>query len=291
MTYGPGVVRTRALVAAAVATAALLPGAAGAVTPGSVMSGTVTVSGRGAGYVPVTLPRAVDFRADGGRELMRPTVRLTGGAYGWLLVTTVGDRGGYAGAVRMPAAQGGTAVFRLDGSDPRTGQSLFLTSTLRAGGYRLYLLSNGPGTATLRLPGLRGASRTAVTRSARPATTTSLAPVVNGASAPAFASGVTFDSDVPALVLSFDWLYTATQAAAQFGSCRYAGAPPGGQWAPGCPGADVAMSNAVGVFTGCCGVGTASWLFAPGRWSFGHFYDVAGVVQRGGDFYVVLPVG
>jgi hypothetical protein len=284
---GSGVRRLRTLATVAAVLAAVLPGVAGAATPGPTLAGSVTVSGRGSGYVPVTLPRAVDVRS----ELERPTVRFTGGAYGWALVTNAGPKGrGYASVVKMPAAQGGAPVLRLGGLDPRTGSNLFFANTIPAGAYRLYLLTNGVGSATLRLPGLRGTASFGVRAGAAPATTVTLASV-NGVAPPAFASGVTFGDASPTLLMTYHWIYTAAQAAAHYGWCDYGdGEPPGGQWLPGCPGSDVALIGAYGVFTGCCGVGTGGGIFEPGRRSYGHFYDTAGVVENAGDLYVVLPL-
>lgn len=283
--------RVRILAVVFAAVAAVLPRVADAAAPAPALTGTVTVSGRGSGYVAVTLPRAVDFRADKARELTRPTVRFTGGAYGWLLTTAAGPNGrGYAGVTKLPAALGGSTVFRMDGKDPRTGQHLFETSTLRPGSYRLYLLTNGPGGVTFRLPGLAGAS-SVVTRSGVAATATTLGvPMTAGVGPSAHANGVTFGGRTPTLALSFHYVRTTAQAAAQYGWCTYSDGPPGGQWLPGCPGADVALIGAYGVAQGCCGLGTGGGFFVPGTWGYGRFYDTVGVVEQAADFFVVVPL-
>lgn len=291
MLTGFGGRRLRALVVVVAACTAVLPRGAAAAPPSPALTGRVTVSGSGAGHVPVMLAKPVDFRADNAREMLTPTVTFTGGAYGWLLLTSASEQGqGFAGVTKLPAEQGGSVVFRIDGTDPLTGDQLFMTSTLPAGAYRLYLLTKGAGSATLRLPGLTGVSAHNVRTPAAVTTTTLGVPSTAGMLPPAYANGVTIDSDLPTLVLTYHWLRTTAQAAAHFGWCRYEGGPPGGQWLPGCPGADVALMGAYGYMTGCCGVGTGGGFFDAGRWGYGHFYDTAGVVEKAGDHFVVLTL-
>lgn len=284
--------RFRALVVVAAALAAVIPHGAGAAPPVSSLSGQVTVSGRSGGSVAVTLPRPVDFRAGGGREMERPSATFRGGAYGWVLVTASGARGqGFAGATRLPAALGGSTVFRIDGTDPRSGHRLADTATLPAGSYRLYLLSDGAGSVTFRLPGLAGARTLGVTSRVPATRTTVVAPVTHGVAPPAHAAGVTFGADVRTLALSYHSFRSTAQAAAHFGWCTYREGAPGGHWVPGCPGADIALIGAYGVAVGCCGIGTGGGVFNPGRWGYGRFYDAAGVVEHAADHFVVVPLG
>lgn len=283
--------RFRALVVVTAALAAVLPRGVEAATPALPLAGQVTVSGRTAGYVPVTLPYAVDFRADGGREFERPSATFTGGAYGWLLLTAKSERGwGFAGATRVPSALGGSTEFRIDGTDPRSGERLANTATLPAGTYRLYLLTSGPGGVTFRLPGLRGTTALGVTTRAAATATTLVAPTVNGVAPNAYANGVTFGGDTPTLALSYHYFRSTAQAAAQFGWCTYRDGPPAGQWVPGCPGADIALVGAYGAAVGCCGIGTGGGLFDRGRWGYGRFYLAAGAVEHAVDHFVVVPL-
>ena len=286
-----GARRLRALLAGLCAFAALSSLSADAAPPVPVLGEVVTVQGSRSGYVPVTLPKNVNFRAENGREISRPSVRFTGGAYGWLLqADPTGPTSGFAGHVKMPAAEGGSVVFRMDGTNPRTGEYLFETNVLPAGRYRLYLLTSGTGSVRFRLPGLRG-SRALVARAPSAArTVTDLVPTVGGVGPPAYAHGTTIESTGKGTqVLAFDWVHTVAQAAAHYASCYYKGGPPGGRWLPGCPGGDTTITGVYGVFMGCCGTGFGGAWLPPGRWGVGRWYDTAGAVDRAGLFLVIIP--
>ena len=280
----------RAFFAAAMLGSLLLSPVANAAPPAPVLSEYVTVRGARHASVVVTVPKDVNFRADGLREMNRPSVRFTGKAYGWLLqAEPAGLRSGFVGHVRMPAAEGGTVIFRMDGKDRRTGANLFETNVLPAGRYRLHLLSDGAGSVRFRLPGLRG-SRTLDARAPSGVTSvTQTPPTPAGHAPPAYGFGSTIETDNGALALTFDWVVTTVQVAAHYGSCAYRGGPPAGQWLPGCPGGDTVIMGLYGPFVGCCGTGWGGAWLPPGRWGYGRWYDAAGPVERAGFFMVVIP--
>lgn len=146
------------LVAAVVATVAPPLAAASSSVP--ELAGTVTLSGNQTGYVPVVIPTEArlgdPFFID-----RRGSITVEGGGRmaGFALVQD-GLKGpvifgGHSAATSEFSEEFGAFVFDLGSMDRPRG----LDFVLPAGGYRLYLLTDGaPTTVTLRFAGLEGSS-------------------------------------------------------------------------------------------------------------------------------------
>lgn len=256
----------------------------------------LTITGDQTGWVAVTLPKAVlgdcaamfDCRA-------KAVLKLSGGAFGFSLVydkdnTSLPVPG--AATLRLPQAEGGHIAGLMAGVDPRTGIDSAETRMLPAGPYRLFLLTKGRGSVTVRFPELGGTSLSVKPTRSTPYRAVEVAPSYTGPLAPsAWASGITVDPNgVRSRGYAFQWTYGAIAASSVQGGCLYEnGAPPGGHWIPGCPGGQSLIASQLVPERDCCQTGHGIFVGVGEEFSFGQYYVQGGPVTRAGMYFVWLP--
>lgn len=255
----------------------------------------VTITGDRTGWVAVTLPASILADCPAVPSCVpKAALRLSGGAYGYSLVyenDTASKPVPASVVLRLPKAQGGSIMGLVSGTDPRTGINTSDTRRLPAGRYRLFLLTNGRGSVSVRFPELRiGSLATRPTRSTA-VKAVEAKPDLGGPLAPsAWASGVTVDPDgVRSRGYSFAWTDGAVAVGSVMAGCVYNGAPPNGRWVPGCPGGSSLMANQLTPATNCCGTAYGIAIGGSGRFSFGQYYVQGGPVTSAGMFFVWLP--
>lgn len=255
----------------------------------------LTITGDKTGWVAVTLPKAIlgdcaamlDCRA-------KAALKLTGGAFGFSLVfdkdNTKAPVPG-AATLRLPKAEGGHVEGLMVGVDPRTGVDAAETRMLPAGPYRLFLLTKGRGSVSIRFPELGGKSLSVKPTRSTPYRAVEVAPTYTGPVGPsAWASGITVDPDgVHSRGYAFQWTNGAIAAGSVQGGCVYEGPPPGGQWVPGCPGGQTLMANQLVPERDCCATGHGLFLGGSEEFSFGQYYVQGGPVTSAGMYFVWLP--
>jgi hypothetical protein len=285
--------------AGAAALAALALGTAAVPTTAATrapLAGRLTLSGDRTGWVAVDLPRSISPYCPTDPECAaKAAFHLSGGAFGYALqyeADTASRPPPSAIVLRLPEAQGGRVTAVVSGVDPRNGASSSDTGRLPAGKYRLFLLTNGRGTVSVRFPELAARSLAVRPSRATPYRAAQLAPQYTGPLAPsAWADGITV-GPVPERSHAYAFLWTDGPAAAMslYGGCVYDGDPPGGRWVPGCPGGRSLMSNQLTPATQCCG--TAYAMVVSGvdsRFGFGQYYVQGGPVTAAGMFLVWFP--
>jgi hypothetical protein len=255
----------------------------------------LTLTGDRTGWVGVDLPRAIVAECPGTAACAaKAALRFSGGAFGYALVY---DDDAAAKAVptvaviRMPKSEGGRVIAMANGTDPRTGANTFDTGLLPAGRYRLFLLTNGRGGVTVRFPELRSGALTARPTRSTAYRAVETAPQYTGSLAPsAWAGGITIpETGYRSHGYAFDWTDGPVAAASVSSLCVYAGDPPQGIWAPGCPGGESVMANQLSPATGCCGTTYGSVVGGGARFSYGSYYAQAGPVSKAGRFLVWFP--
>lgn len=275
----------------AAASVAALPAPSDAVARPTLVR-QLTLTGDRTAYLPVTLPKPVQAECSSDTSCApKAQFRVSGGAIGLFLVyeNDVAAKPVPSLIVaRMPKSEGGRVIAMGGGTDPRTGAEVSETGMLPAGRYRLFLLTNGRGSVSVRFPELAPGSR-----ALRPAKTAAFraveaAPTYVGPLAPsAWAGGIT----VPATGIRshgyvFEWTEGPAAAGVYGGLCSYAGDPPGGVWVPGCPGGNSLLSNHVMPSTDCCGTSYGAVVGTGDRFSFGSYYVQNGPVTSAGRFIV-----
>jgi hypothetical protein len=255
----------------------------------------LTLTGDRTGWVGVELPRAIAAECPGVPSCAsKAALRLSGGAFGYFLVyenDTATKPVPSLVVVKLPKAEGGHVIAMAGGTDPRTGADVADTAILPAGRYRLFLLTNGRGTVSVRFPELRSAAVTV-----RPSRSTGFravetAPQYAGPLAPsAWAGGITVpQTGIRSHGYVFDWTDGPAAAGVVGGLCLYEGDPPAGTWLPGCPNGQALMANQVMPATDCCGTAYGAVVGAGTRFSFGSFYVQNGPVTSAGRFVVWVP--
>lgn len=255
----------------------------------------VTITGDRTGWVAVTLPKPVQSACPilPACKAKAP-VRFTGGAFGYVLQyenDTAKVPVPNALVLRLPKAQGGELYAVFLGTDPRTGASTQETGILPAGRYRLFILTKGRGSVTMRFPEIAsGSLSTRPTRSTAMVAEEHKPDYVAGLAPTAWASGITVDPrGVRSHAYAFMWVNGPVAAGSVWAGCGYAGDPWGGRWTPGCPFGDQLMANQIQPARDCCGTGHGAWYGAMNRFSFGQYYIQNGPITNAGAFFVWLP--
>lgn len=255
----------------------------------------LTISGDRTGWVAVTLPKSILPDCPAITSCApKAALRFSGGAYGYSLVyenDTASKPVPAAVVLRLPKAQGGSVMGLVSGHDPRTGVNSSDTRRLPAGKYRLFILTNGRGSVTVRFPELgNGSLSTRSTRSTAVKAVEAKPDFVGPLAPSAWASGVTVDpGGVRSRGYSFMWTDGAVAVGSVMAGCVYDGAPPNGQWVPGCPGGSSLMANQFTPATNCCGTGYGIAIGGSDRFSFGQYYVQGGPVTKAGMYFVWLP--
>lgn len=255
----------------------------------------VTLTGDRTGWVAVTLPKSIraDCPALSSCKAKAP-LKFTGGAFGYVLQyenDTAKNPVPNALVARLPKAQGGEIHAIYHGTDPRTGANIGDTGILPAGRYRLFILTKGRGSVTVRFPEIAsGALSTRPTRSTAMVAEEHQPDYVGGLAPVAWASGVTVEPHgVRSHGYSFMWVNGAVAVGSFWAGCSYAGDPWGGRWLPGCPFGDQLMANQIQPARDCCGTGHGLVIGGSDRFSFGQYYEQNGPITNAGAFFVWLP--
>lgn len=288
--------RLRALTAAALAALAAgsLPATSHAAARPS-LGRQVSLAGDRTGWTPVSLPRPITAECPGQPSCAGgAALRLAGGAFGYFLVLE-DDRARKpvpsVVVVRLPKAQGGQVMAIAGGTDPRTGASVADTGILPPGRYRMFLLTNGRGSLSVRFPELAAATVSLRSRYAISYRAVETAPTYVGPLAPsAWAGGITIpETGVRSHGYVFEWTKGPAAAGVVGALCLYDGAPPADTWLPGCPNGNSLMSNQVMPATECCGTAYGAVVGSGTRFSFGSYYVQNGPVTSAGRFVVWVP--
>jgi hypothetical protein len=282
------------LVALAVAASWVTVGAVAQAAPSApVLRASTTVTGTGSTYTTVRLTRPVHL-PDG----FHPTVTSSSPAHLVAVVLAKELPSNSAPGVALvrlhqdPALNLAVQYFGTDNGDAVSGNPVYLTGTLPAGTYRLYLLSHGANTVTFTLPGLpAGSLRVRATRATTYAVAESTPPGLTGqALVPQSTTATTFTSRYQPLMLALGWART-TSAAAQAYACATQDPPAGDptEQTPYCP--DAGIADVIAPAVDEPSYFDAWYQPAAGRWQFKNVWAFEGVVTHGGGWVLQLDLG
>jgi hypothetical protein len=193
--------------------------------------------------------------------------------------------------VRLPASEGGRVYVTINGEDPRTGVDSFDTSTLPAGTYRLYLLTKGRGSVSVRFPELApGRRQLGITHAATVRASQQAPTALAGIYPSDWAAGIAVPSGPRAFwAFAYDWQRSmgSVSAAGQAGMCVYPHPPASGHYLSECA---EGSAVATGWFSpiACCGTGYGSFYIGRGDFAFGTYYTQAAAITDAGAFYLAL---
>ena len=213
--------------------AAALPAlgdSSGRVDPSTPLTSTVTVKANRTSYAIVFLPRAVQ----GPHRATSLVKSWRGHASAVVLApdrSDVFDPESPPPALVVPNLPGRTAdphPYMFIGQDPRHHASAMAYRWLPAGRYRLYIVTDGPTSVTLQLPGLSAGLtnvRPEIPGHARAISTYQSATL--GTLPPAVSFGATGRlTSGKGLVWNVQWMHVPARVADAAGGCFYSGAPP-----------------------------------------------------------------
>lgn len=255
----------------------------------------VTVTGDRTGWVAVTLPKPIQPTCPQDPACRaKAALRFTGGAFGYALQyenDTAKRPVPNALVVRLPKAQGGDIYTVYTGTDPRNGVNISDTGILPAGRYRLFILTKGRGSVTVRFPELPSGSLSLRPTKSAPMVAEEHTPDYVGPLAPTtWASGITVEPNGRrSHGYSFMWVSGPAAAGSFWAGCVYDGDPWGGRWIPGCPFGQQLMANQIQPARDCCGTGHGHAVGGGDRFSFGQYYVQNGPITNAGMFFVWLP--
>ena len=288
--------RSTAALAAMVACVAVgvMPGPSVAAARTSLVR-QLTLTGDKTGWVAVDLPRAIAAECPGTPGCAaKAAFKVSGGAFGYFLIyenDTATRPVPSLVVVKLPKAEGGHVVAMAGGTDPRTGASIADSAVLPAGRYRLFLLTKGRGTVSVRFPELKAAAVTVRPTRSTDYRAVESAPTYAGPLAPsAWAGGITIPATgVRSHGYVFDWTHGPAAAGVVGALCLYRGDPPAGTWVPGCPAGESLVASQTTPATECCGTAYGGVVGAGDRFSFGSYYVQNGPVTAAGRFIVWVP--
>lgn len=227
----------------------------------------------------------------------RWTVTLSGGAYGVMITmdpaaaTPATPDLPFGLVVKLPKEEGGRLAAVVGGRDPRTDVSSFDTSRLPAGRYRVYLLTKGPGAATLVMASQPlGTRRLSAANRAHVEVSQQAPDMLAGLAPSSWAAGLTVsDVQMPFYAFAFDWQGSVgdVSAVGSAGMCLYDGPPPLDRWLPQCVGGQAIGMNYLTPIK-CCGTGYGYVSAKRGGFSIGSYYTHGAAVNRAGGLYLAV---
>jgi hypothetical protein len=195
---------------------------------------------------------------------------------------------------RIPAEAGGRVVQLATGANADSGKDVqYQEPWLAPGEYTLYAITTRATTLTVRM---NGTSRRALSLTPRQRHWSEFAVTpplhVEGRPANASAQGHTVElageENLALRVLSLD--IATLLGVDRAGSCIYDNEPPGGRWAPECPGGRISgiTYTAVNPEGGRSVSAGLFYELPPGRVAVGSFYDVVGTIDSAHHYQVFL---
>lgn len=255
------------------------------------LAGTTVVTANRSAWVPVRLPRAVDFD---------PSRHVSLDARGRLAGVFLKKTGAWNSPVASRVLIGWCGTPGCPPTFPKNGRSeVFVpggngvTGRLPAGEYRLYVVTDGaPVRATITLRGVGGGTiRLTPTRPARVAVLDPKPTLAEPADGPLlYAAGSHRDVANGGYNVTVVWKdHPAKPPPSATGVCRYAGRPQAGtapayHWPCQGGGPDLTGGLPAGSYATPAGPGRfislfhTSFLLPPGEWAFGGFSDTPGPV-------------